>query len=299
MSVQRTLPLLLCLSFAVAFGCVSHRHTHSNPRVIRQLVAAWDFENTGRGPLADKAPGGDWYDDLSGEGSHTMQGSVLLLSSEGAAFTAAGTGDLDLTGPLTIWARMRVHDDPAGAMPLIVKASEASHSYGMTLTPDDGQPNHYGIGGSLSYSVAETTRVHAEPGPEMLPVGAWREVALVVRPGRHGLVARWYASDRPVATATRHWHLVNGPVELPARQRLLSVESALYIGGGPGSDGPTAVVELDELRLYERGLTLRELTDLEAGSLGTDEPKKMPEDEEPDPAKRDVVRASGATELNS
>lgn len=109
-------------------GCCYHL---KNPYLIAirprgapetHMVAAWDFEEGGGGPLADKATLGAHADTLQALGGARVEKGVgIVPGEEGCAFRAAGTPDLAVPVELTLWARVRVDKRPRGIMGLVDK----------------------------------------------------------------------------------------------------------------------------------------------------------------------------------
>jgi hypothetical protein len=102
---------------------------------------------------------------------------------------------------------------------------------------------------------------------ETLPVGAWREVAMVVERRAHLLAVRWLASANADPEAGTDFAAVAGPLSHPSVNRLLQSKQPLLLGNDANLKAPTSRLELDEVRLYDRALAPDELAALEPGEL--------------------------------
>lgn len=102
------------------------------------LVALWDFESGGKGPLADKAPAGTTCDDLVALGGAKVEKATALVPAvAGAAFRAESSPDLSPIEEITIYARLRVGRPVRGILSLVDKRQfrdPESRSYGLYLT---------------------------------------------------------------------------------------------------------------------------------------------------------------------
>ncbi|PIX48638.1 MAG: hypothetical protein COY42_29460 [Armatimonadetes bacterium CG_4_10_14_0_8_um_filter_66_14] len=248
------------------------------PRVAKErrspaehLVAAWDFEDAAGGPLADKATAGAEKDALTVLGQATAAGGLgRVPATRGAGFRAVSSADLEQPEELTIWVRLRVEKNPKGFLSVVDKRhfrDPQERSYALYLTPDGGDPNAYGLGGQLSTEGTGALSVAKPTSSEPLPVGEWREVAMVVeRAGAH-LRTTWYASTAADPITPAQLLAVDSPVASARVDSLFRSTQPLLLGNDANLNAPCSPLEFDEVRLYDRALSLEELAKIAPGEL--------------------------------
>jgi hypothetical protein len=219
------------------------------------LVAAWDF--AGRNPLADKAPAGKHQDTLTARGAAKVADGVAQIPRNPASlFEAASSADLEFGGEFTIWMRLRVGNAPASFQSLVDKrhfVKPQERSYGVFLPPVR-EGGGVGIGGQVSQNGTGVaiTRMRSKP---CLPVGEWCEVALVLRRVGAFLQAEWYAGEDGKL----------GLLPTGDRMGVLAVfqsKQPLLIGNDANRKPGRADLEFEEIRLYNRALTVGELREV-------------------------------------
>jgi hypothetical protein len=232
----------------------------------RHLVAAWDFERGRGGPLADKAPAGASQDGLKLAGkARVADGVAVIPRGEVGALEAADSHDLSPAAELTAYARVRVDRNPPTFVSLVGKRQfkdPERRSYGLFIAPDQGREDAFGIGGQLSTDGTSRGSLTAIEGEESLPVGRWVEVAMTLRREPVTLTAEWWAR-----TGKGPWRRVNGPVSRAGLSRLSRAPIPLLLGNNANLRAHAVTLELDEVRLYDRALTLKELAGIAPGRL--------------------------------
>jgi len=235
------------------------------------LVAAWDFEPGRGGPLADKAPAGTAQDTLKPLGEAKAEGGLAVIPTvAGSAFRAESSPDLEQEGELTIWVRLRVEQNPTSYLSLADKRhfrDPEERSYGLYIPPGPKTPGLYAIGGQVSATGRGAESVASTDAKETLPIGEWREVALVVERRAHLLAVRWLASTVADPKAGADFAAVAGPLSHPSLNRLFQSRQPLFIGNEVNLKANPSRVELDEVRLYDRALTPDELAAIVPGEL--------------------------------
>lgn len=232
----------------------------------KHLVVVWDFESTGPGPLADKAPAGVAADTLEALGAVAVEkGAARVPASRGAAFQAHSSDDLSPDRELTLWARIRVSQTPRGLPSLIDKRrfkDPEARSYGMYLTSDPKQGRDtFGLGGQVSANGTGKASASDAKSEKALPCGQWCQVAMIVRNRDGRLVVEWYGRvDEPGQTTP--WTLLNGPVSTADVNSIYRSNEPLLLGNTHSLGQPSTPIDYDEVRFYDRALTADEMNAL-------------------------------------
>ena len=232
---------------------------------VHHLVAAWDFEEGDGGPLADKAASGRVQDRLGRLGSVRIAKGVAEVAAErGSALVAVSSPDLSPRAELTIWLRVRLTRNPVSYVSLVDKRrflGPESRSYGLYATPDAANPEAYGIGGQVSGDGTGGQALTSAGGAEAIPVGRWSGVAMTVRRDGPRLMAEWFARADDQAPASR-WQRLSRSHENVYIDTIHASDEPLLIGNDANLNANSSPVVLDEVRLYDRALTLEELASL-------------------------------------
>ncbi len=235
------------------------------------LVAAWDFEAGSGGPLADKATAGKVKDVLKALGAAKVEKGIgLIPTADGSAFRAESSADLEQGGELTIWVRFRIEKANPSYISLVDKRhfrNPEERSYGLYIPPDRKTPRLFAVGGQVSATGKGAGSVAVATAREVLPVGKWREVAMLIERKTHFLSVRWLGSTKEEPRKGEEFTLVAGPVSHPAVNRLFKSKQPLLIGGEANLTANPCLVEIDEVRLYDRALTADELAAIVPGEL--------------------------------
>ncbi|NQT51159.1 VCBS repeat-containing protein, partial [bacterium] len=235
------------------------------------LVAAWDFEAGKGGPLADKATAGQVKDALKPLGDVKVEKGVAIMSGTvGSAYRAESSADLELGDELTLWIRFRIEKANHTHVSLVDKrrfSKPEERSYGLYIPPDRKTPTLFGVGGQVSATGTGSGSVAMANARETLPVGKWREVAMIVSRRTHFLSVRWLGSSKENPTAAGEFVQVAGPVSSPALTRIFRSKQPLLIGNDVGLGAHEVALEIDEVRLYDRALAASELAAIEPGEL--------------------------------
>ena len=230
------------------------------------LVAAWDFELSDGGPLADKATAGRVQDRLGRLGSvRIAKGVAEVAAARGSALVAVSSPDLSPRVELTVWARVRLAKNPASYVSLVDKRrfrDPERRSYGLYATPDAGQPGTYGIGGQVSGDGTGGQALTSAGCPEAVPVGRWNRLAMTVRRDGRILVAEWFARADDENAASR-WQRLSRSHERSLIDAIHACDEPLLIGNDANLNANSSPVAFDEVRLYDRALALAELAALE------------------------------------
>ena len=235
------------------------------------LVAAWDFEPGRGGPLADKATAGTAKDTLTPLGAATAaNGLGIVPMARGSAFEAKSSPDLERDGELTIWVRLRVLRNPISFISLVDKrrflAPEA-RSYALYIPPDRDTPTTYAVGGQISATGTQKGSIAFFNAKEAIPVGQWREVAMIVQRTPQFLAMRWLASTTPGPKSGAEFVPLSGPVGHLAIQAIFQAKQRLLIGDDDNLNPNSSPLEIDEVRLYDRALSPAELAAIVPGEL--------------------------------
>ena len=235
------------------------------------LVAAWDFEPGHGGPLADKATAGTAKDTLTPLGKATVaKGLAIVPMARGTAFRAKSSADLERDGELTIWVRLRVLKNPIEFISLVDKrrfVGPQQRSYGLYIPPDRGVPNAYAVGGQISATGGQAGSISFFNAKEAIPVGQWREVAMVIQRTQAYLAMSWLASTTADPKAAAEFTPLSRKVGHIAIQSIFQSPQPLTIGDDVNLNPNSTPLEIDEVRLYDRALTPAELAAIEPGKL--------------------------------
>jgi len=242
------------------------------PKPKGHLVAAWDFEQARGGPLADKATSGAVADPLKPLGkARVAKGIGIVPADQGSAFRADTSPDLEQTGELTIWVRLRVERSPDRFVSLVDKRhfrSPEERSYGFYIPPAFRGRESFTVGGQVSVDGTGKASVAYIKGDELIPTGQWREAAMVVARTRRGYLAvRWYASSTDQPKTADDFDLVGGPAANPIVCSIFRCRQPVLVGNDAGLKSIPTPLEIDEVRLYSRALSPENLAAIEPGEL--------------------------------
>ena len=235
------------------------------------LVAAWDFEPGKNGPLADKATAGKVDDPLTPLGQATFAHGVGVVPRvAGSVFLANSSSDLEQKDELTIWVRLRVDEPPTSYISVVDKRhfrNPDERSYGLYIPPCLGKAKTFGIGGQVSCSGSGAATVALAKREGTVPVGQWREVAMVVRRATYYLDVRWFASKTADPARADGVQLVGGPISHLALRSIFVSKQPLFVGNDANLRAITSRLEIGEVRLYDRALTPGEFAAIVPGEL--------------------------------
>lgn len=230
--------------------------TYTSPD--KHLVARWCFE-TGQYPAHDTAPAGKSRDNLEVLGPVRFENGIAKFPAgiEGVGLRAESSPDLSPNTEMTVWLRFKVYGKGEQYLSLVDKRSFSPEhrSYGMFIAPDAGSGHLFGVGGQVS-STGRSDGVMALMRPdEQLPVDLWLQAAMVVRAKEMRLVTEWYYrtedSDR------------RNPWKLSGRsgggRSIYQSDVPLIIGNDANLKALCAELWIDEVRIYDRALTVEEL----------------------------------------
>lgn len=223
------------------------------------LVVRWCFE-TGIRPTDDTAPSGQAKDHLQMKGPIQFEDGIAKFPGQpqDAALFAAPSADLAQAGPMTLWVRLMVNEQPEQErhLPIPIVYSD---SYRMFLQTKGKQVFRIGVGGEMTLD-GSFADLPTRPTPvKELPAGVWLQAAMVIRREPAGRLAAWwfYRSEQTNST--------NNPWIFVGRSRsfedLPDPQKPWMIGNWPGTDHATGELWIDELRIYDRALTMDELED--------------------------------------
>jgi len=235
----------------------------------KHLVAAWDFEERGGGPFADKATAGQTVDGLTSLGAADAAGGVGIVPKvAGSVFLASSSEDLEQGDELTIWVRLRVCENPTTYISLVDKRhfrNPNERSYGLFIPPGGKTPSVFAIGGQVTGMRGGSVFMRARD--EAIAVGEWREVAMTLSRPSYYLAVRWHASTTGDPGAVDDFESVGGPASHPSVRSVFQSKQPLLIGNDANLRAITSRLEIDEVRLYDRALTLTELAAIVPGEL--------------------------------
>ena len=224
------------------------------------LVALWDFEKSGAGALADKAPAGVARDNLVALGNARVEGGAAIVpAAMGAALRAENSEDLSPDGEITIYARVRVTQPVRGIVSLVDKRrfrDPESRSYGLYIMPSGAG---FGVGGQVSGNGTAREAMAAPRGKASLALGCWAQVVMVVRREGDRLVAEWFGRPDCPPNPPPPYQRMNGPLNLPKIDRIYRNRQPLLIGNSADLRANACALEFDEVRIYNRALTASEL----------------------------------------
>jgi hypothetical protein len=210
--------------------------------------------------LADKAPAGTTRDDLVALGGARVDGGAAIVPAKlGAAFRAESSADLAPTGEITIYARIRIRQPVRGIVSLVDKRQfrdPESRSYAMYTMPAGAG---FGLGGQVSASGSARESLAAPRGSGSQALGCWAQVAMIVRRDPDRLVAQWYGRPACPPNPPPAYQRMNGPVSLPKIERIFRNRLPLLIGNTIELRANPCELEFDEVRVYNRALSVDEL----------------------------------------
>ncbi len=238
------------------------------------LVACWNFETGNGGPLADKAPDGEVDDDLTILGTVTIaNGKATITNTNAGACRAADSIDLDLNNAFTIWVRAKVLNEPTGFISLVNKrrfSDPEERAYGFYLRETNapcsdcfslgGQISADGDNGSNSFS---TDPRDGQP----VPIGVYRE--MVMR-SSNTIQVDWLASTVANPASETEWETVNGPTSSGSVSSIYNSSVEFYAGNSGDLNVNTATIEYDEIKIYNKHLSLSELAAIEPSAIPAD-----------------------------
>lgn len=237
----------------------------------KHLVAAWDFEERKGGPFADKATAGEAMDRLTALGAaDAVDGVGIIPKVAGSVFLASSSEDLEQGDELTVWIRVRVEENPTNFISLVDKRhfrNPDERSYGLYIPPGGKTESVFAIGGQVSSTGTGGGSVAMMDRKEVVPVGQWREVAMVVSRPSYYLAVRWYASTTDDPNSADEMEPVGGPASHRSLRSVYRSRQPLLIGNDANLRAITSRLEIDEVRLYDRALTPAELAAIVPGHL--------------------------------
>lgn len=222
------------------------------------LVARWCFES-GHSPLEDTAPAGMASDNLRVFGSVTIEDGIAKFPAgkEGVGLEVGSSADLSPVNEMTLWARLRVNAQVNDTIWLLDKgtATNQNRSYGLYLTPDGDVDYKFTVGGKLSHDGIEWVKMFSNDEDENPPEGLWIQLAMVVRaegPLLNGaLYFRTEHTSRP-----NPWRLLS---KNSSMRTLFDSDTPLIIGNNSNLGELSTELWVDEVKLYDRALSLEEL----------------------------------------
>lgn len=244
----------------------------TRPDPSTKLVAAWDFEQSGQGVLADKAPAGAVADNLAILGSVSITGGKALIRyQDKAALKALDSQDLDLQTDFTIWVRAKVLNEPTGFVSLVDKRSFLNPEHraycflinNPSSTAGGAVPGFFGIGGQVSSDGDNgAASITNTSGSEFIPTG--RTVELVMRcAAKGGLQVQWLWTAVENPASASDWQVASTQSYNTMTPYIFNSSADLYIGNNLNLDNPLATIEYDEIRIYNGYLTKDELAAIE------------------------------------
>ena len=259
--------LVLLLSFTLimqgASGNIfSEYHSEDNRSEYKipdlHLVARWCFES-GLSPLDDTAPAGQVKDNLHIIGYLNVEEGIVKFpaGNEGVGLKADPSVDMSFESGMTLWARLRVDAQPNDTIWLLDKGTTTNNnrSFGLYLAPDSDVDYQFAIGGKISQDGINWEKNFSVHGDENPPVGLWVQLAMVVRAEGPFLTAQWYFR-------TEHTNLPN-PWRLLSKSnfaaKVFNSDSPLIIGNNVNMGELSAELWIDEIKIYDRALSLEEL----------------------------------------
>ena len=188
-----------------------------------------------------------------------------MAAARGSALVAVSSPDLSPPVELTIWLRVRLLENPKSYVSLVDKRrfrEPESRSYGLYATPDAGSSRAYGIGGQVSGNGTGGQALVSAGSPEAIPVGRWSRLAMTVRRDGRRLVVEWFARADDESDASR-WQRLSRSHESSFIDAIYPCDEPLLIGNDANLNANSSPVAVDEVRLYDRALTIDELAALQ------------------------------------
>ncbi len=231
------------------------------PREVSEhMIARWCFE-TGSSPVDNTGEAASEINALEIRGPVTIKDGIARMEEgiPGMALIASSVTDLDASPELTAWIRVRVNQLPEDTLWLMTKGAAENRdlSFGIFLVRQDDVDYQYSAGMALSSD--GVTRIECFPTypTDHPPVGLWVQMALVAE--SHGPFIRTRLYFR-----TEHTSRPNPWVLLAQSSTMHSVfksEAPLIIGNDHLYGNLSAEIWLDEVKLFNRALTIEELFD--------------------------------------
>ena len=124
----------------------------------------------------------------------------------------------------------------------------------------------FGVGGQVSEDGDNgSNSISAHPYDSKIVVaGAYRELAM--RSTSTGdIELAWFVSTVENPNSQSQWQLINGPASNPNVESIFDSSVDLYIGNTFDVIANSSTIEYDEVRIYNKSLTLEEIADIEPG----------------------------------
>jgi len=238
------------------------------------LVAHWDFEGTGDEVYKDKAPAGSTKDNLSVATGSVNTGEVVIENGIATitgdkALMAADAADLDQTGKMTVFTRIKFDDSEIGAsndtgiFDKRINSSDPAKVYSLFATKNGTKYNL-----NFNMRTPDATEVWVDMN-NALEKAQWRELAVVVDHNENGyLTYKVYISKSTAAISGNDYTLLcegtlDGQTEHAANDR------PLYLGNQWTLPNSNSERMMDDVRIYDTALTTEEL----AGLIADEEEK--------------------------
>jgi hypothetical protein len=222
------------------------------------LVARWCFES-GQSPLDDTAPAGQVSDNLRIHGSVVIEDGIAKFSAgkEGVGIKVNPSVDLSHETEMTLWVRLKVDSQPTDTIWFLDKGttSTQNRSYGLYLAPDSDVDYQFAYGGKLSQDGIKWVKNFSGESNENPPVGLWVQLAMVVRADGPLLMGEWYFRTEHTSRPNP-WRLLDRSSSMRA---IFDGDSPLIIGNNANMGELSADFLIDEVKLYDRALSLEEL----------------------------------------
>lgn len=213
------------------------------------LVAHWDFEGkTEAKMLADKAPNDGVSDNLtkvvtdSASDAITISNGVATLTGTGSVFTAADSADLDVTGPMTIFARVNLASGNATILEKKSSYSLNANATNILLTYLNGPGNN------------TTTE-------KPVKRNTWREIAVVVDYNNEGYITlQHYISNGELTETASDFTALE--LITTSKTTYATSNELFYLGNNSSINKACTSRQIDDVQIYNRALTPAELATL-------------------------------------
>ena len=239
--------------------------SHSPPGLISDcseqdshLVARWCFENS-QLPHMDFAPSGQASDKLNILGSVTIRDGIARFPAgkEGVGLKVKSSVDIKPSAEMTIWARLRVDAQPVDTIWLLDKGTvtRKNRSYGIYITPDDEENYQISPKAKLSNDGISWIELSSEVGNDKPTAGLWIQLAMII--WNEGPMMNSVLCYRTEHTSRPNpWRLLCRSSSL---QTVFDSYAPLFIGNNSNLDKLSTELWVDEVKIYDRALSLEEL----------------------------------------
>jgi hypothetical protein len=234
------------------------------PREVSEhMTARWCFE-MGDSPLDDTGVSGVESNRLESKGSVMMKDGIAMMDAgtPGLALIASPGTDLDANPELTVWMRMKACQQPGDTLWLLTKGA-AEHkdlSYRIFLTSKEDVEYQLSAGMILSMDGANRVQCFPSDTVDHPPVGLWIQLAMVAEV--YGPLVRTRLYYRTEHTSRPNpWVLLE---QGSAMHSVFKSDAPLIIGNDHNYGSLSAGIWLDEVKLFNRALTIEELFECRA-----------------------------------